>query len=525
MLAATFLSDLARAWERSADTFWPQLLLFVSLSLQALGLALLVGIPTGLLLTRLPRLAAPIMALFALLQTIPSLVLLALCIPMLGIGQTPALIAAVVYSLFPIVMNTHVGITQVSAPVRDAARGMGMTGFQVLWNVELPLAFPVLLVGVRSGAVYATGMIVVGAYIGAGGLGDYVYNGMSRSFSGLIWLGTLPILLLTLILFWGLGGIARLSERNSALGMALGGGLIVLLSAYAVYGVVERALQPHRDELPPGAKDYTLLVGAKDFTEGQILAEIVKQTVEQRTSLRVEIKSNLGTNVILKALKNGEIDLYPEYTGVLLTSKEALDLSVPADRSSITGLVRQEMRRRYGLVLLEPFGLNNTYAPSVTQATARRYGLRKISDLRRVPQLRVVIDLSFRTRPDGWDGLVQKYGLRFDRPPQQVSPNLLYRALEQNEADLVIGFATDWQIQSLKLVVLEDDRGYFPSYHAAPLVRESVLQRHAEVGKALARLANKIDDQTMRRLNYQVAVEHRSEAEVAQEFLRQLKPE
>jgi glycine betaine/choline ABC-type transport system substrate-binding protein len=198
---------------------------------------------------------------------------------------------------------------------------------------------------------------------------------------------------------------------------------------------------------------------------------------------------------------------------------------VPADRSSITDLVREEMRRRYGLVLLEPFGLNNTYAPCVTQETARRYGLRTISDLRRVPQLRVVIDLSFRTRPDGWPGLVEKYGLRFNQPPQQVSPNLLYRALEQKEADLIIGFATDWQIQSLNLVVLEDDRSYFPSYHAAPLVRESVLQRHPEVGKALGRLANKIDDQTMRRLNYQVAVEHRSEAEVAQQFLQQLKTE
>jgi osmoprotectant transport system permease protein len=407
-------------------------------------------------------------------------------------------------------MNTYVGITQVSPAVRDAARGMGMTGGQVLWHVELPLGFPVILAGVRAGAVYAGGMIVVGAYIGAGGLGDYIYNGMSRNDSGLVWLGTLPVLLLTLALFWGVGGVARLSRQNSALGMYLGGGLIVVLSLYAAYGLAERVFAPRR---------AGLVIGAKDFTEGQILAEVLKQTVESHTDLRVEIKYNLGTSVILKAINNGEIDLYPEYTGNLLTGKEALDMPVPADKATITPLVRQEMQRRFGLVLLEPFGLNNTYAPSVTQETAKRYQLVKMSDLQRAPEFRVVIDLSFLTRPDGWKGMVEKYNLRFQKQPKQVSPDLLYRALEQNEADLVIGFATDWQIQAQNLVVLQDDRGYFPNYHAAPLVRETVLKRYPELGPVLNRLGGQIDDQDMRKLNYEVAVKKRSEVEVVREFL------
>jgi osmoprotectant transport system permease protein len=387
-----------------------------------------------------------------------------------------------------------------------------MTDRRVLWHVELPLSFPVLLAGVRAGAVYASGMIVIGALIGAGGLGDYINNGMSRDDNGLIWLGALPVLALTLALFLALGGLARLAKKNSALGMSLGGGLIVLLSAYAAIGVIQRALLPRPPDL--------IIIGAKDFTEGQILTEILKQTIEAHTDLRVESKQNLGTSVVLNSLKNGAIDLYVEYTGVLLTSKDGLDLPVPQDKSTITALVRDQMRKRYGLVLLEPFGLNNTYAPSVTQETARRYGLRKISDLQRTPQLRVVIDLSFLTRPDGWKGLIEKYQLRFDNAPMQVSPNLLYKALEQNEADLVIGFATDWQIQAMNLVVLDDDRGYFPSYHAAPLVREDVLKRHPALSGALHQLAGQIDDAAMRQLNYQVAVERRSVAEVAREFLR-----
>lgn len=511
MLGVVFFQELASAWERSRDTIGPQTATFVSLTLRGLGLALLVGIPTGLVLTRLPRIAGPVMALLALIQTVPSLVLLGLLMPFLGIGPQAALFAAVVYSVFPIVMNTYVGIRQVAPSVRDAARGMGMTGGQILWHVEMPLAFPVIMAGVRAGAVYVSGMIVIAALAGAGGLGDTITNGMSRADSGLIWLGGLPVLAITLILFWGLGGLAALARNNSVLGLWLGGGMIVALSTYALYGVIDRAFAARRADI---------VVGAKDFVEGQILAEIIKQTLEAHTDLRVEIPSrNLGTSLILQSLESGKIDLYAEYTGNLLTSKDGLDMPVPADKSRITALVREGMRQRYGLVLLEPFGLDNTYALCVTQETARRYRLRTISDLRRVPQVRIVIDTSFRTRPDGWDGLVHRYELHFDKPPIQVSPNLLYKALEQGEADLVIGFATGWQIQALDLVVLADDRGYFPHYHAAPLVREDVLLRYPQIRAILDRLGGKLDDQTMRQLNFEVARNKRSEAEVAHAFL------
>ncbi len=507
----TFFTDLADAWQRNQDSFWPQTWVFLSLTLRALGLVLLAGIPAGIALTRLPRLAAPVVATLAVLQTIPSLVLLGLSMPLLGIGPTPAVFAAVVYSLFPVIMNTYVGITQVAPAVRDAARGMGMTGRQILWGVELPLAMPVVLVGVRTGAMYVSGMIIIGAFIGAGGLGEYIYNGINRGDWGQIWLGCLPALAITLALFWLLGGIARLSRRHSDLGMAVGGGLIVLLSLYAAGAMA----LPHLRSGPAVVR-----VGAKDFVEGRILAEVVKQMLDAHTGLSTEVVPNLGTGVILKALRSGEIDLYPEYTGNLLTGKDALDLPAPKDRAAITGLVRAEMRRRFGLALLEPFGLNNTYAPCVTRATRGRYGLRTISDLRQAPQLRVVIDLSFRTRPDGWDGLVARYGLHFDRPPTQVGPDLLYKALEQGSADLVIGFATDWQIQALALVVLEDDRDYFPNYHAAPLVRAELLQAHPEVATVLNRLGGRIDDAAMRKLNYEVAVERQSEAEAVRAFLR-----
>src|SRR5262249_28713801 len=160
---------------------------------------------------------------------------------------------------------------------------------------------------------------------------------------GLMELGAIPILILTLLLFWCLGGIARLARKSSTLGMALGGCLIVGLSGYAVVELARPLFRSHRADI---------VIGAKDFTEGQILAEILREVIEDKTGLRVEIKRNLGTGLILKALHHGEIDLYPEYTGNLLTGKDALGMSVPPDRSTITGLVRSGMQKRYGLVLL-----------------------------------------------------------------------------------------------------------------------------------------------------------------------------
>jgi osmoprotectant transport system permease protein len=500
--------ELLNSWSRNED-FWEKTLTFLSLTVRALGLVLLLGIPAGVVLTRLPRLAAPVIAVLAMLQTVPSLALVGLVFPLVGIGAPAAIFAAVVYSLFPVVLNTHVGITQVSPAVRDAARGMGMTGRQILLGVELPLALPVILAGVRTGAVYAIGIITIAALLGAGGLGDYIVTGLARGDDASIFRGVLPILIITLTFFWSLGGVAWLCRRNSGLGLLVGGSLIAVLAGYAV---AEPFFRPRRADV---------VIGSKNFTAGRILSEIFRLMLQAHTDLRVELKPNLGSKTAYKAILSGDIDLYPEYTGNLLMQQDALGLPVPADKSSITAIVQKEMPLRFHLVVLQPLGLNDTYAPSTTRELADRYGLRKISDLRRVPEFRVVVDLEFMDREDGWKGLVKTYDLHFRQRPSRTDPGLMYRALQDGNADLVIGFATDWQIDALKLRVLEDDRGYFPSYNAVPLVREAVVQRHPEVGTVLNRLAGQIDDAAIRRLNYQVAVEHRSETEVAREFLRQ----
>ena len=500
--------DLLLAWQRNQQGFGAQTATFLSLAAQGVGLALILGVPLGISLTRMRRLASPSMSALAVIQTIPSLALLGLLIPVLGIGRAPALTATVLYSLLPIVMNTYVGIVQVSPSIRDAARGMGMTSLQILWKVELPLALPVLLAGVRTGVVYAIGVITICALAGAGGLGEYITRGLSRGDNGLVLLGAVPILGITLIAFWSIGGIAILAKRNASAGLATAALLSGLLAGYA--GV---------ESLRGGKAD--LVIGSKSFTENIVLAEIMRQMIGSHTGLEVETRYGLGSNLAYKALLAGDIDLYPAYTGTLLTAVDALNRPVPQDRSIITDLVRREMSQRFELDLLPAFGLNNTHAMCVRRSLAQQRGLKSIGDLGKTPGLKSAFASEFLDRPDGWPNLARTYGIELRHTPRTMEPELMYVAMREGQADLCSGFSTDWQIEAYDLVVLQDTRNYFPSYHAAPLVRRQILDRYPEVSQVLGRLANRISDATIRSLNARVAVQKRSEAEVARNFLVQ----
>jgi glycine betaine/choline ABC-type transport system substrate-binding protein len=292
----------------------------------------------------------------------------------------------------------------------------------------------------------------------------------------------------------------------------VGGGLIVLLALHGAWVIAKQVVSREQ-----------VRVGGKNFVEGDLLAQILKQMIEAHTDLRVEVVPNLTPNVIYGGLKSGELDLYAEYTGTMVANKDAVGpVSIPTDRSRITDLVRERLRIRHHLLLLGTFGLNNTYAICAPRRVAEKYRLARISDLQRTPNLLMAVDLDFPDRADGWVGLVKTYGLQLPRP-KAMSPDLRYRALKAGEVDLVCGFGTDWEIAFYDLVVLQDDRHYFPNYHGAPLVREDFLRKHPEVGPVLARLKGRINDEAMRQLNYQVARERRPEADVAREFLRKEK--
>jgi osmoprotectant transport system substrate-binding protein len=266
-------------------------------------------------------------------------------------------------------------------------------------------------------------------------------------------------------------------------------------------------------------RDRPIIVASKNFTEQVILGEIIAQHLEHRAASKVERKLNLGGTMLAhRALVNGEIDLYPEYTGTALTS--ILKLPPFSDPQTVFDRVRAEYRTRFRIEWL-PLGFNNTFAMVIRGEEARRGQIHLVSEAaKRTSGWRLGVGYEFQQRADGLEGLIKTYALPLKGPPQTMDLGLLYKALEQKKVDMVAGNATDGALFALDVVALEDDKRYFPPYQAAVAVREDAFAAHPALRSALLELSGKFSDTVMRKLNYQVDGQHRSVGEVAEEFLR-----
>ena len=267
-----------------------------------------------------------------------------------------------------------------------------------------------------------------------------------------------------------------------------------------------------------------IVVGSKNFTESDLLAEIVAQQIERRTGIPVERRLHLGgTFVCHQAITTGAIDLYVEYTGTAFTA--ILKQPPIADADSVLRFVNAEYDRRFGLQWMRPFGFNNTFAILVRHADATRYGLQTITDLARVaPHWKAGFGYEFLERADGFPGLAVRYGLRFSQPPTAMDLGLTSRALADGKVDVIAENSTDGQIVALDLVQLADDRGYFPPYQAAVVIRKNLLMKPGTLSLALGELTGKISDDEMRRLNTLADVAHRDIADIAREWLAKRLP-
>jgi osmoprotectant transport system substrate-binding protein len=269
-----------------------------------------------------------------------------------------------------------------------------------------------------------------------------------------------------------------------------------------------------------GVRENRIVVGSKNFTEQVVLGELLAQHLEAITHLPVDRRFYLaGTYICHQAILAGRIDLYVEYTGTALSA--ILKQPASGNPDEVYEQVKREYALRFHLVATEPLGFNNTFALVIRGSDARRLGVKTISEAaQHTPQWRAGFGYEFMERPDGYQGLVRAYGLKFGAPPRIMDLGLLYRALIETQVDLAAGNSTDGLIAAYNLAVLEDDRHYFPPYQAVPIVREETLARHPAVRTALEDLAGKISDQEMRRMNYAVDGEHRDVQDVVREFLR-----
>jgi osmoprotectant transport system permease protein len=483
-------------------------------------IAVAIGIPTGILLSRYKRLSGLVLGFANVMQTVPSLALFGLLIPIPfigGIGAKTATIALVLYSLLPVIRNTLTGITGVDHLVREAAVAMGMTDRQILFQVELPLAMSVILTGVRVAVVIAVGVATIAAAIGAGGLGMYIFRGLRQNDNTLILAGAVPAALMALIADFGLGLLEKRfdyakkkSEKNSFVGR-----LAFALSAFAIVALCVFAFLPKQNSTTQNSR---FRIASKDFTESNLLAEILAQMLEAK-GVDVE-KTELGGNLAHDAIVSGEIDCYPEYTGTSFTA--ILKHKPITDTKAVYEQTKREYLSNYKVVVSPPLGFNNDFAILVRGEDARRLNLKTISDAARYTKnWSAGFGQDFMSREDGYAGFAKAYGLQFAERPREMDLSLTYRALASKQVDLIAGNSTDGLIAALDLFQLEDDKHYFPPYQAVFLIRQDTLNRLPQVQEILSHLENAITTDEMRRLNYEVDGKKRDVKEVVREWIGQ----
>jgi osmoprotectant transport system permease protein len=477
------------------------------------AIAVVVGVPLGVFASKRPRLAAPAMAIAGIVQTIPSLAMFGFLLPapfVGGVGARAALVVLILYGLLPIVRTTIAGMRGIDPAVREAGVAMGMTPRELLRLVELPLALPSILAGVRVAAVVGVGSATIAAAIGAGGLGEYIYRGLSMVDTTVILAGAIPAAALAVLVDAALLGVERqLSARRRP--RRFGRLFAATAASLAAVALLSSVVAARRGG---GA----VVVGSKNFTEQLVLGELLAQTIERQTRLTVDRRLNLGGTLICdRALLGGDIDVYVEYTGTALTA--IFHQPVSTDAASVFDTVRS-LYSRSGRTLLPPLGFNNTFAILVRGADARAMRLRTIEEAAaQSTRWRAGFGYEFVERPDGFAGLVKTYGLRFPAPPRVMDLTLSYRALASGQVDIIAGDATAGLIKGLDLVQLEDNRHYFPPYDAAAVARAETLLRYPEVRAALERLSGRISAADMRAMNYAADVEHRDVAAIARDFL------
>ena len=494
---------------------WPELLTLLRQHVWLVSISILIavaiGIPCGILLTRKKSWRGPVLGIANVMQTIPSLALFGFLIPLKyvgGIGMRTAIVALVLYSLLPIIRNTVTGILGVDPNVREAY--MGMTGGQILWQVELPLAMSVIITGVRVAMVIAIGVATIAAAVGAGGLGVFIFRGIRQFDNNLLLAGAASAALLALTADFGLG----LVERSFSVGRRRKAGTtparkkfaLVAATAFAVALIAGIYLgsRGSRSQSSQSTNAH-VVVGSKDFIEARGVA--------------VERNFELGGNLPHDALLAGRIDLYPEYTG---TSYTAILKHAPiTDPRRVYEQVKQEYAEKFNVVVSEPLGFDNTFAILVRGADARRLKLKTISEA--VPYARnwrAGFGQDFMSRADGYPGFAKAYGLKFAEQPREMDLSLTYIALASGQVDLIAGNSTEGRIAALDLFQLEDDRHYFPPYEAVYLGRKGPLARVPALAEVLAKLAHAISTEEMRQLNYEVDANKRGQAEVVREWIK-----
>ena len=473
------------------------------LSLAAILCALVIALPLGVLAARYRQIAAPAVTIASVLQTIPGLALLALMVPLFGgqIGFAPAFAALTLYGILPVLRNTIVGLQEVDPGVREAARGIGMSVIQRLVRVELPLAAPVVVAGVRTASVWVVGAATLATPVGATSLGNYIFQGLqTRTWEavifGCICSAGLAILLDQLIRALHLAAFSRRFMRAAFAGLAMiaiPGGAIVGAGLYS--GSMSNAAVTAAQSEAAGFGDRPVTIGAKAFTEQYILAELIEQELVD-AGADVARLDNLGSTVAFDALASGEIDILVDYTGTLWAT--VMGEGAPISRHRMSAAITAWLYDSHAIVALGQLGFENAYGLAVRRDFAETHSLRSVSDLSDLEGLRIGADPEFFARSE-WQRVRTLYTM--SNPEQRaMDATFMYDAVRDGQVDVITAYTTDGRISAYDLVVLEDQLGALPPYDAVVLLSERA-SKLPEIARTLAPLIGAVSAEDMRSAN------------------------
>lgn len=490
------MNDLIRTFTERKSEWFIALFEHLQISMLSLVIAVIIAVPLAIFFTNKKRVNECILQITGIFQTIPSLALLGLFIPLVGIGKLPAVIALIVYAIFPIYQGTSTGFSEIDPSLEEAGTAFGMTEWEKLKKYKLSLAMPVIMSGVRTSAIMIIGTATLAALVGAGGLGSFILLGIDRNNSSLILIGAISSALLAIIF----GILIRILQNKKP--------RIIFISILIVISLTMASLIPFAR-----MGQNKIVIAGKLGAEPEIIINMYKELIEGEMDVDVEIKPNFGkTSFLYEALKSRSIDIYPEYTGTVISSllKENTKLN-SNDEKEVYRIARDKIFEQDKLVYLKPSKFQNTYALAVRKDYA-------IDNKKKVENKATAgFTLEFNDREDGNLGLKKDYDLNLD--VKTMEPALRYRAISNGSIDLTDVYSTDSQIITNDLKVLIDDKNLFPPYQVAPIMREDTLIKYPRLKEVLSKLSGKISSEEMAKMNYEVDVNGKSAREVAREYL------
>lgn len=472
-------------------------------------LAIIFGIFIGIIISEKKKIANLVISAVNVLYTIPSIALLGALISVTGIGNTTAIIALSLYALLPVVRSTYTGINNIDDKIIEASRAMGSTKAQILYKIKLPLAFPVIFSAIRNMVTMTVALAGIASFVGAGGLGVAIYRGITTNNQTLLLTGSILIAGLALAVDGVLGILEKQSRKRHKKKIGKAAYIAVSLIAVMVASLWFGNAASHKQ---------VIQLASKPITESYILAEIVARVIEDNTNLSVNITHGVGggTSNLHPALVRGDFDIYPEYTGTAWQ----IVLKEPGNyENGLFDKLQQKYRQNYNIHWKGMFGFNNTYGLAVQKEVAQAHHLKTYSDLAKVaPDLVFGAEYDFFEREDGFNALSKAYGFRF-KQNVDMDNGLKYQAILDKKIDVMTVFTTDGQLADPRIVVLEDDLQFYPSYMAGMVIRGEILDSHPEMSKALDMLEGKINEEVMAKMNHQVEIEKMTPEQVAREFV------